>query len=77
MDSGLPCLLLLLVLVVLAVPVVVPAGEAVPVADLEVQAAALAAVVGPLLPEAVAELDWLVAEVAAGVAADLLSLPLA
>jgi len=70
-------LLLLLVLVVLAVPVVVPAGEAVPVADLEVQAAALAAVAGLLLPEVVAGPGWLVAEVAAGVAADSLSLLLA
>ena len=70
-------MLLLLALVVLAVPVVVPAEEAVPVADQEVLAATLAAVAGLLLPEAVAWPGWLAAEVAARVAADSLSLLLA
>jgi len=73
-DSRLPCLLLVLeALVVLAV---VPAEEAVLAVDLEVWAAAAAAlVVDLLLLVAVLELGWLVVEVAAaGVVADLLSL---
>ncbi len=59
--------------------VVVLAEEVVLAVDLEVQAAVAAALVVALLhPVAVAELDWLVVEVAAaGVAADLLSLLLA
>jgi len=51
--------------------------EVVLVAGQEEQVAALAAVAGLLLPEVIAGPDWLVAEVAAGVAVDLLSLLLA
>ncbi len=77
-DSGLPCLLLFLALVALAVlvlPSVVPVGVADPAVDLEVQAAVLAAVVLLLLEEVVGP-DWIAAEVVAG-AADSLSLLLA
>ena len=75
-SSGLPCWLLPLVLLVLAVLVhlvVVPAESAGPVVGLEVQAVGLAVAADLLHPVVVAEPGWLAVEVAAGVAADLLS----
>jgi len=48
-----------------------------PVADLGARAAGPAVAAGPLLPVVAAEPDWPVAVAAAGVAADLLSQPLA
>ncbi len=77
-DSGLPYWQLLLVpevLVVLVRLAVLPVGVAGPAAaSLGVLAAGLAVAAGPLRPVVAAGLGWPVVVVAAGVAADLLSL---